>query len=227
MSSWAHFLDFLMEWQPAVGLPEVYDYANVLGQYYADDGLEVRSVNNFDHLVIAVHADASQWLLPYVTELDNECQWVSQWRFTSLANALFPENTLLTHKLSVRNPNHAGYSKERCLELMLNVTLELRKDFEDFQSCFLEPSNKALVVDGVPRLMAYLPWFSASKRHFNYSEPRPKSCDDQPVVKATVVEKGNYSWCHGCHISVAFAVLQTIISTRRIEVSTRSLSKEG
>ena len=30
MTSWAHFLEFLMEWQPAVGLPEVYDYANVL-----------------------------------------------------------------------------------------------------------------------------------------------------------------------------------------------------
>lgn len=108
---------------------------------------------------------------------------------------------------------------------MLDVTLELRKEHEEFSSCFLEPSNKALVVDGVPRLMAYLPWFSVSKRAFNYSQPRPKSCDEQPVVKAMAVkEAGNYSWCHGCHISVAFAVLQTIISTRRSTSNTIPLN---
>ena len=29
--------------------------------------------------VVAVHSDASIWLLPYVTNLDEFCQWVSQW----------------------------------------------------------------------------------------------------------------------------------------------------
>lgn len=40
----------------------------------------MRSVLNFDHTVVAVHSDASVWLLPYVTDLDAHCQWVSQWR---------------------------------------------------------------------------------------------------------------------------------------------------
>ena len=133
------------------------------------DANEVRSVMNFDHTVVAVHSDAAKWLLPYVTNLDEFCQWVSQWilveatgrsfpfqqlpsfrhvatmvfhrsivaaercltshhflfagppaiqslrRFSSLANALFPEHTVLTHKLSVKNPHHASYSKSRPL----------------------------------------------------------------------------------------------------------------
>ena len=34
-------------------------------------------------------------------------------RFSSLANALFPQHTVLTHQLSVKNPHHASYSKSR------------------------------------------------------------------------------------------------------------------
>ena len=34
-------------------------------------------------------------------------------RFSSLANALFPQHTVLTHRLSVKNPHHASYSKSR------------------------------------------------------------------------------------------------------------------
>ncbi|CAK9033542.1 Uncharacterized protein (Fragment) [Durusdinium trenchii] len=214
-AGWQDFVDFLFDWEPAVGLPELFDYSQVLGEYRQSDSSDVRSVLNFDHTVVAVHSDASHWLLPYVIDLDDDCQWVSQWRFSSLANALFPENTLLTHKLVVKNPHHASYSKSRCLELMLSVTDELRED-TDFKSCFVEPSNKALVVDGMPRLTAYLPWFSPRKRdtQMNYSEPpQMKSCDQEPVVQA-MNEDETYSWCRGCPISVAFAVLQTIVTSR-------------
>lgn len=221
---WRDFRKFLLDWQPAVGLPELFDYHQILYEYQVTDESEVRTVLNFDHTVVAVHSDATIWLLPYVTNLDEFCQWVSQWRFSSLANALFPQHTVLTHQLSVKNPHHASYSKSRCLDLMLNVTEELRAaEPVEFHSCFVEPSNQALIVDGLPRLTAYLPWFSPLKRRpqQNYSHrPRLQSCDNQQVVQALAQsskeddDSHSYSWCRGCHISVAFAVLQTIVVTR-------------
>eukprot|EP00435_Cladocopium_sp_Y103_P001732 s1516_g1.t1 len=82
--------------------------------------------------------------------------------------------------------------------------------------------HQALIVDGLPRLTAYLPWFSPKRRaEQNYSQrPRLQSCDNQRVVQAlaqtsTEEDEGHsYSWCRGCHISVAFAVLQTIVVTK-------------
>ena len=53
-------------------------------------------------------------LLPNIAMYGNEHELGSSpRRFSSLANALFPENTLLTHKLVVKNPHHASYSKSR------------------------------------------------------------------------------------------------------------------
>ena len=147
---------------------------------------------------------------------DQHCQWVSQWRFASLATALYPEHTLLTHGISVENPHHAAYSKSRCLELMKQVTQELRESDRDFESCYVEPSNQALILDGRPRLSAYLPWFSAKPYVSNYSLPLRQSCDAQPVVLAMTATE-TYSWCRGCPLSVAFAVLQTIVAARPFE----------
>lgn len=79
-AGWQDFVDFLFDWEPAVGLPELFDYSQVLGEYRQSDSSDVRSVLNFDHTVVAVHSDASHWLLPYVIDLDDDCQWVSQWK---------------------------------------------------------------------------------------------------------------------------------------------------
>ncbi|CAJ1364875.1 unnamed protein product [Effrenium voratum] len=230
--SWQHFEDFLWTWEPAVGLPGLYDYSQILDEYLDTDPSEVRSVLNFDHTVVAVHSDASVWLLPYVTDLDAHCQWVSQWRFSSLANALFPQHVLLTHKVLVKNPHHATYSKSRCLELMRRVTLELREAVApEARSCFVEPSNQALLLEGAPKLTAYLPWSHPLRRaqaepwRRNYSAPdfarRMRSCIHEPVVQAVeqaqkseASEEESYSWCRGCSLAVAYAVLQVIISSR-------------
>ncbi|CAJ1403447.1 unnamed protein product [Effrenium voratum] len=205
------------------------DFGRVFGHR---DPSEVRSVLNFDHTVVAVHSDASVWLLPYVTDLDAHCQWVSQWRLSSLANALFPQHVLLTHKVLVKNPHHATYSKSRCLELMRRVTLELREAVApEARSCFVEPSNQALLLEGAPKLTAYLPWSHPLRRaqaepwRRNYSAPdfarRMRSCIHEPVVQAVeqaqkseASEEESYSWCRGCSLAVAYAVLQVIISSR-------------
>ena len=47
-----------------------------------------------------------------VLDHDEGCQWVSQWRFASLANALFPEHVLLTHHVEIENTAHGNYNKD-------------------------------------------------------------------------------------------------------------------
>lgn len=68
-------------------------------------------------------------------------------------------------------------------------------------------------MDGRPRLSAYLPWFQAERFLLNYSEPQRLPCDTQAVVEAMRASE-SFSWCRGCPLSVAFAVLQTIVATR-------------
>eukprot|EP00439_Symbiodinium_sp_Y106_P060142 s858_g8.t2 len=223
---WHNFESFLREWEPAVGLPSLDGYSSVLDVYRKEDGAAVRTVLNFDHTVEAVHSDAAPRLLPYVLDLDEDCQWVSQWRFASLATALFPEHVLLTHDVLVQNTAHGHYSREYCLERMMEATLELRAMMPKAASCFVEPRNEALSLNGKLRLSAYLPWAKALKRtqaenaRQNYTSPeilsKLRGCEDLAAVRA-LSQQADYSWCRGCPTSMAFAMLQYIVVQRPME----------
>ncbi|CAE7824570.1 unnamed protein product [Symbiodinium sp. CCMP2592] len=223
---WHSFESFLREWEPAVGLPSLDGYSSVLDVYRKEDGAAVRTVLNFDHTVEAVHSDAAFYLLPYVLDLDEDCQWVSQWRFASLATALFPEHVLLTHDVLVQNTAHGHYSREYCLERMMDATLELRAKMPKAASCFVEPRNEALSLNGKLRLSAYLPWAKALKRtqaektRQNYTSPeilsKLRGCEDLAAVRA-LSQQADHSWCRGCPTSMAFAMLQYIVVQRPME----------
>ena len=162
-----------------------------------------------------------------VLDLDEDCQWVSQWRFASLATALFPEHVLLTHDVLVQNTAHGHYSREYCLERMMEATMELRAKMPKAASCFVEPRNEALSLNGKLRLSAYLPWAKALKRseaeeaRQNYSSPEILSsllrgCEDLGAVRA-LSQQADHSWCRGCPTSMAFAMLQYIVVQRPME----------
>ncbi|CAE7577830.1 unnamed protein product [Symbiodinium natans] len=225
-AGWRKFESFLREWEPAVGLPTLDAYSNILNSYRKDDRAMVRTVLNFDHTVEAVHSDAAKWLLPYVLDHDEGCQWVSQWRFASLANALFPEHVLLTHHVEIENTAHGNYNKDYCLELMMKATLELRERLPEAASCFVEPRNEAVMLNGALRLSAYLPWGRALRRGEAEPERRfyggeaimreLRSCEGQPAVQA-MSQQASYSWCRGCPMSLTFGILQSIVVQRPYE----------
>jgi hypothetical protein len=54
-----------------------------------DPSGEVQSIYDFDHLLMAVHRDAVDALLPYYLQHEDESWWYNQY-FVNAAVALFP-----------------------------------------------------------------------------------------------------------------------------------------
>eukprot|EP00929_Paragymnodinium_shiwhaense_P052538 TRINITY_DN26316_c0_g1_i4.p1 TRINITY_DN26316_c0_g1~~TRINITY_DN26316_c0_g1_i4.p1 ORF type:complete len:313 (-),score=58.87 TRINITY_DN26316_c0_g1_i4:581-1519(-) len=114
------FLDFLRDWQPAVGLPAPGDFPE------QPSGTTPLSVFLFDHIFLAVHVQAAERLLPYDTSYDKDCSWVSQWHLTLQSNSLYKGHTLVLPSFRIRNPGHADYPRFNCYHHMAAASARLR-----------------------------------------------------------------------------------------------------
>ena len=133
---------------------------------------------------------------------------------------------MLTHRVLVQNTAHGNYNKEFCIERMMDATMELREKMPEAASCFLEPRNEAVSINGMLRLSAYLPWSRPLRRREAeparqaYRSPeiaaKVRSCEDEPAARA-MSQAASYSWCRGCHSSLAFGMLQSIVVQRPYE----------
>eukprot|EP00931_Biecheleriopsis_adriatica_P087614 TRINITY_DN62051_c0_g1_i1.p1 TRINITY_DN62051_c0_g1~~TRINITY_DN62051_c0_g1_i1.p1 ORF type:complete len:490 (+),score=70.53 TRINITY_DN62051_c0_g1_i1:124-1593(+) len=214
---WHLFSKFLADWEPAVGLPMIKEYEHAgpaPGDFPSD-------VWNFDHMVVAVHTDAAPSLLPYVTDSDRECAWVSQWRMALLSSAMYPGHVLVSDSWWLWNKYHDSYRKQGCRELMDRASAELRSMVAQTQrSCFPDSVHTVLHIGGRVRISAYLPWSIAKRRtdeesaHGNYSGmtlSQIQSCDDNPTARALNLSHGP-QWCQNCDPSVAVWTSQFLLS---------------
>ena len=114
----------------------------------------------------------------------------------------------------------------------MKATLELRERLPEAASCFVEPRNEAVMLNGALRLSAYLPWGRALRRGEAEPERRfyggeaimreLRSCEGQPAVQA-MSQQASYSWCRGCPMSLTFGILQSIVVQRPYEARGRNI----
>eukprot|EP00747_Dinoflagellata_sp_TGD_P078099 gnl/TRDRNA2_/TRDRNA2_159899_c0_seq1.p1 gnl/TRDRNA2_/TRDRNA2_159899_c0~~gnl/TRDRNA2_/TRDRNA2_159899_c0_seq1.p1 ORF type:complete len:494 (+),score=71.67 gnl/TRDRNA2_/TRDRNA2_159899_c0_seq1:174-1655(+) len=221
----AKFLSFLSEWAPAVGLPAYID-----GPATGDGADEPRAVCYFDHIFLAVHADAIPNLLPYDVTFDRPCAWVSQWTFTLLASALFKDHVLMLPSVRVVNTRHGSYRKEQCFDEMVKASERLRAAAPPAaQNCFPDPLHSGLVLPEVPELDRqvqahnYVPWGSPRRHaedadYANRTLESLSGCDDEVLVSA-LKEPSPASWCRGCDMAESMLLLQSMTAANPYWVS--------
>lgn len=82
---------YLITWQPAVGVSGA---ARRDDDHHMDPSGEVQSIYGFDHLLMAVHRDAADALLPYSLQHEDESWWYSEYVVNVASAALFPNHVL-------------------------------------------------------------------------------------------------------------------------------------
>ena len=165
-------------------------------------------MQNFDHIFVAVHAEAAPALLPYDASLDEDCAWTSQWYFTLLASALFRHHVLMLPSVVVINPSHSNYPKDNCIAHMTNVSAYLRASVPvASQGCFPDAVNGMIVLPDRVAHSSYIPWGSARRKgdgsaSVSYSGATlasVSSCDDLPAARALQrPSAADAPWCVGC-----------------------------
>ena len=84
------FEQYIMRYQPAIAVP-------CFPQWQEDDGSEVQLLHsnfNFDHILVAVRAEAATMFLPTETRFDSECWWLGQSVWAMVARAFYHERTI-------------------------------------------------------------------------------------------------------------------------------------
>eukprot|EP00929_Paragymnodinium_shiwhaense_P051582 TRINITY_DN25938_c0_g1_i2.p1 TRINITY_DN25938_c0_g1~~TRINITY_DN25938_c0_g1_i2.p1 ORF type:complete len:540 (-),score=123.64 TRINITY_DN25938_c0_g1_i2:331-1950(-) len=221
------FEAFLADWQPAVGVPAYIDPRGVDGEMPSEKdnttGRLPHSVFQFDHICLAIHAEAAPALLPYEPEYDGSCNWVSQWKLTALASGIYRDHVLVLPTVRVLNPAHSKYAKDECMKHMAKVSEELRAEAPPgSQSCFPDPIHavvKLQNVDGkVHQHGSYIPWGHARRKEasVDYTSRTLQTtgnCDDEAYIES--LESPAYApWCRGCEAAEAWFVLQMMTASR-------------
>lgn len=170
---------------------------------------------NFDHIVLAVHSDASAGLLPYKTEYDADCWWTSQWTLNLLAGALFRNHVLMIPAVNVLNEKHS--TPPACTEHLQQASARARETVHaDVRSCFPDPQPSVIQLPTGQQKSQYLPWGTAQKRrsaatqYSTVSMGNISPCDDEVALKA-LQQESSFSWCVGCDTLFA---LQSMIAAR-------------
>jgi hypothetical protein len=90
------FERYLLEYQPAVAVPR-------FPQWHEDDGSEVQLLHvnfNFDHIFVAIRAEAATMFLPTETRFDSECWWLGQSIWAMVARAFYHERTIQVNSVT-------------------------------------------------------------------------------------------------------------------------------
>lgn len=213
------FEAFLADWLPAVGVPTL-DYGDPFQDSVNATAIP-ESVCSFDHIFLAVHAEAAVSLLPYDAENDSRCRLASQWKLTAIASALFRNHVLMLPSVRVLNPVHSKYRKDDCLQEMISITDQLRERAPPaVRSCFPELSHYSIKF----RYGAYrgtlwkYSWGTAHRKNNgdNYAAVAMDTitpCDDEDLVQ--ILESPFIAaWCRGCDTEEAFFSLQAMTASR-------------
>jgi len=95
---WRLFEQYLLEYQPAVGVP--------FYCWHRKPEMKVDTTFTFDAIVKAIHQEALNVLLPYYDGDDKESWWYSQLYFVHMASLLYPSHTLQFNTLEAINSSH-------------------------------------------------------------------------------------------------------------------------
>jgi hypothetical protein len=92
----ALFEQYILQYQPAVAVPR-------FPQWHEDDGSEVQLLHtnfNFDHILVAVRAEAASMFLPTETRFDSECWWLGQSIWAMVSRAFYHERTIQVNSVT-------------------------------------------------------------------------------------------------------------------------------
>jgi hypothetical protein len=93
------FEQYLVQYQPAVAFPR-------FPLWHQDDGSEVQLLHtnfNFDHILIAIRAEAATMFLPTETRFDSECWWLGQSIWAMVARAFYHEHTIQVNSITTHS----------------------------------------------------------------------------------------------------------------------------
>jgi hypothetical protein len=93
------FESYVLQYQPAVAVPR-------FAQWHEDDGSEVQLLHknfNFDHILVAIRAEAATMFLPTETRFDSECWWLGQTIWSIVARAFYHERTIQINALTTHS----------------------------------------------------------------------------------------------------------------------------
>jgi len=92
---WRIFEDYLRRYRPAVGVP--------FYKWHKKQEKEIDAIFTFDAIIIAVHKEALNVLLPYYDGHDMESWWYAQVYFNHIAALLYPSHVLQFNALMAEN----------------------------------------------------------------------------------------------------------------------------
>jgi hypothetical protein len=154
---WRSFENFLVEYEPAVGitafchdktLPCIKGQINKPG----GNGVYVLSGYLFDACFNAFHHDALPYLLPYNLKNESESWWYSQHYVAMLAKHYFSGSVLIYANVNVVNGGHGNYprtskskdSKQRDLVIRKDVDLITKSRKKPEWKCRINVSETAV-----------------------------------------------------------------------------------
>jgi hypothetical protein len=100
-NAWRTFERYLVEWEPAVGLPR-YNW------FSPEVSGEAQTVFNFDQIVVAYHWETWPVLLPYTEVFDDQSWWYCGVVQNVLCAAFFNSNRIQFNAIQADNPGHRG-----------------------------------------------------------------------------------------------------------------------
>ena len=97
-NAWRTFERYLMEWEPAVGIPSY--------QYAPKSAHETQTVFNFDQIVVAYHWETWPVLLPYTEVFDDQSWWYCATVQNVLCTAFYNSYRIQFNAVKAFNPMH-------------------------------------------------------------------------------------------------------------------------
>ena len=147
---WRSFENFLVEYEPAVGIAMYCHHATQACKRQRNKpgetaGVYVLSGNIFDACFNAFHHDALQYLLPYNLKDENTSWWYSQHYVAMLARHYFPSSILIYGNVNIVNGGHSMYPQASKRERFKQVDLVISKDVDLITKSRKKPEWKSRI----------------------------------------------------------------------------------
>jgi hypothetical protein len=131
---WRSFENFLVEYEPAVGIASYCSSKTTVCKEKTnkpgETGVYVLSAIIFDACFNAFHRDALPYLLPYNLKDEDKSWWYSQHYVGLLAKHYFPGSILIYGNVNIVNGGHTKYPRTPNLERLKQLDLVISKDVD-------------------------------------------------------------------------------------------------
>jgi hypothetical protein len=145
-NAWRTFERYLVEWEPAVGLPR-YSW-ELYGTSPKISG-EAQTVFNFDQIVVAYHWETWPVLLPYTEIFDDQSWWYCATVQQVLCAAFFNSYRIQFNAIKVDNPGHRGvggvYKRDRFFHIPMGW---IASGLTDLTTISNLPFHNPVITDG-------------------------------------------------------------------------------